>query len=384
MLMRHLAEPLVGGNRVDIVQDGSATFRAMLAAIDGARDHVNIESYIVEEDGPGEVIAQHLLRRCREGLRVNLLFDSFGSLRTSARYFDRFRQAGVALCEYKPLRQWLHWPLGLHQRDHRKLMIVDGRVGFIGSVNISAVHGSSPGAAAGATLAGQPPWRDLHLRVEGPVVHRMQRLFVSHWQRHTHVPLPVARYFPPQGVVGTTRVALAATEAGRRRNPFHSALLGALSVAQSRVQLTTAYLVPPRRLLRQLEQAAARGVQVDMLLPGRSDFWMPLHAGRAHYARLMDAGVRIHERHDTLLHVKACVIDGVWSSVGSSNADWRSVLHNAEANLIVLDEAFARQMEAVFQGDLARARPVDPKAWARRPAWERCKEGLARRFEYFL
>lgn len=385
-LARHLGEPLMGGNRIELLQDGAMTFEAMFAAIDAARDHVNIESYILEADGPGEALAQRLVAACRRGVKVNLLFDGFGSLTTSPAFFERLRQAGVTLCEYNPLPRWrLPLARSLHLRDHRKLMVVDGRVGFIGGVNISAVYssGSSPLHSHHAAGCGEG-CRDLHLRVEGPIVQRLQRLFISHWQRHSTTSLPLARYHPPLAAVGTQRAALAASDAGRRRNPYYSALLAAIGSARERVWLTTAYLVPPRRLLRALVQAAERGVQVELLLPGHSDFWAPLHAGRSHYTRLLRAGVRIHERHDRLLHSKACVIDGEWCSVGSSNADWRSVLHNAEANLIVLDEGFARQLEAVFRSDVALAHGIDAETWQRRPLWQRLQETLARRFEFFL
>lgn len=382
-LVRRLGEPLLGGNQLTLLQDGPATFAAMFEAIEQARDHINIESYIVEADGPGEELARRLVERCRAGVRVNLLFDSFGSLQTSSAFFDRLRAAGVSLCEYNPVQR-LRALLGkaLHLRDHRKLMIVDGRIGFIGGVNISSVYSSGSAPMAGQAL--RTGWRDLHVRVEGPVVHRLQRLFVAHWQRYASGPMQDARYFPPLRPAGTQRVGLAACDAGRRRNPYYSALLGAIDTAHSRILLTTAYLVPPRRLLRALVRAAERGVRVELLLPGVSDSWASLHAGRSHFARLLQAGICIHERHDRLLHAKACVIDGVWASVGSSNTDWRSFVHNAEANLVVVDEDFGRRMEAVFREDVGAAQCIDAQRWAQRSRWFRLKESLARRFEFFL
>lgn len=379
-LVRRLGEPMLRGNRVELLQDGPQTFEAMFRAIDAARDHVNIESYIVAADGPGEELAARLVQRCRCGVKVNLLFDSFGSLRTSSAFFTRLAQAGVSLCEYNPVQHWgALVSRALHLRDHRKLLVVDGSIGFIGGVNISPVYGSGP--ASGRGSAG---WRDLHVQVAGPAVHRLQELFVAHWKRFATHPMQPGRYFPPLAPAGTQSVGVAACDAGRCRNPYYRALLGAIDTARSSVMLTTAYLVPPRRLLRSLLHAAERGVAVDLLLPGISDFWAPLQAGRSHYTRLLQAGVRIHERHDRLLHAKACVIDGVWASVGSSNADWRSIVHNAEANLLVLDEAFATQVEQVFRQDVARARRIDADRWAARPYWHRCTEALARRFEFFL
>jgi len=384
-LVRRLHEPLLGGNRVQLLQDGPATFEAMFRAIDGARDHINIESYIVEADGPGEELARRLVERCKAGVRVNLLFDSFGSFGTSAAFFDKLRDADVRLCEYNPIQRWRAL-LGkaLHLRDHRKLMVVDGRIGFIGGVNISAVYSSGPLGPRAAGGNSGPGWRDIHVAVEGPVVQRLQRLFIAHWQRFANVPMQQARYFPPLPPAGTQRVGVAACDAGRRPNPYYNALLGAIDGARSRILLTTAYWVPPRRLMRSLTQAAERGVAVSLLLPGVSDFWAPLHAGRSHFARLLAAGVQIHERHDALLHAKACVIDGVWASVGSSNIDWRSFVHNAEANLIVLDHGFAGQLEQVFRDDVRQAQRIDAEAWAQRSLGFRLKETLARRFEFFL
>ena len=393
-LVAGLCEPMVTGNRVDLLQDGPGTYAAMLAAIDGARDHVNLESYILEAEGPGEEFARRLIARAKAGVRINVLYDSFGSIGTPASYFDHLRANGVNVCEYNPLRRLGNLlSRALHLRDHRKLMVVDGRIGFIGGVNISPVYsaGSSPlaafggsGTAADGAAPTKPGWRDTHVRVEGPIVAQLQRLFMRHWSRHSSIALRGTHYFPPLAPAGTQRVAVAACDAGRRRNPFYRALLSALDASQQRVFLTTAYLVPTRRLMRSLVKAARRGVEVHLLLPGVSDFWAPLQAGRSHYSRLLRAGVHLHELHDTLLHAKTCVIDGLWTTVGSSNLDWRSFLHNAEANLVVLDATLAQEMERVFMDDVGRAREIVRAEWARRGLRQRLVETLARRFEFFL
>jgi cardiolipin synthase len=276
----------------------------------------------------------------------------------------------------------------VHLRDHRKLLVVDGQVAFLGGVNISGVYsaGSSSEHAlkAGAAADGAPPWRDTHVRVAGPLVGELQKLFIAHWNRHARHPIQPANYLPPLARMGAQRAAVASREAGRRRNPFYRALLRAIDAAHERVQLTTAYFVPTRRLLRALAAAARRGVDVRLVLPSRSDAWAPLHAGRSHYGRLLQAGVRIFEREGALLHAKTTVIDGVWVAVGSANLDWRSFFHNAEANAIVLDAGFGREMEAVFASDLAASREVTLDAWQRRGWFNRFQEGLARRFEFLL
>ncbi len=393
-LVAGLGEPLVTGNRVDLLQDGPGTYAAMFEAIDNARDHVNLESYILEAEGPGEEFARRLIAKARTGVRVNVLYDSFGSIGTPASYFDQLRANGVNVCEYNPLRRLGNLlSRALHLRDHRKLMVVDGRIGFIGGVNISPVYssGSSPlaalaasGGEAAAAVPDKPGWRDTHVRVEGPIVAQLQRLFVRHWSKHSSIALRSSHYFPPLAPVGNQRVALAACDAGRRRNPFYRALLSALDASQHRIFLTTAYLVPTRRLMRSLLRAARRGVDVHLVLPGVSDFWLPLQAGRSHYGRLLRAGIHVHELHDTLLHAKTSVIDGLWTTVGSSNLDWRSFLHNAEANLVVLDAPLAQEMERVFMEDVARSREILRDEWARRGWRQRVVETVARRFEFFL
>jgi cardiolipin synthase len=394
-LVAGLSEPLVTGNRVELLQDGPGTYAAMFEAIERARDHVNLESYILEAEGPGEEFARRLIARAKAGVRVNVLYDSFGSIGTPASYFEHLRANGVNVCEYNPLRRLGNLlSRALHLRDHRKLMVVDGRIGFIGGVNISPVYaaGSSPlavlggsgGAEAHANAAPAPGWRDTHVRVEGPIVAQLQRLFMHHWSRHSSIALRGTHYFPPLAPVGQQRVALAACDAGRRRNPFYRALLSALDAAQHRIFLTTAYLVPTRRFVRSLLSAVRRGVDVHLLLPGTSDFWLPLQAGRSHYGRLLRGGVHLHELQDALLHAKTCVIDGLWTTVGSSNLDWRSFLHNAEANLVVLDAALAGEMEAVYMADIARSRQIVRAEWARRGWRQRVAETVARRFEFFL
>ena len=391
-LVAGLGEPLVTGNRVELLQDGPGTYAAMFEAIAGARDHVNLESYILEAEGPGEEFARRLIDKAKAGVRVNVIYDSFGSIGTPASFFDHLRANGVNVCEYNPLRRLGNLlSRALHLRDHRKLMVVDGRIGFIGGVNISSVYsaGSSPLAAMGGSggadgHAQKPGWRDTHMRVEGPIVAQLQRLFMRHWSRHSSIALRGTTYFPPLAPVGNQRVALAACDAGRRRNPFYRALLSALDAAQYRIFLTTAYLVPTRRLMRSLVRAARRGVDVHLLLPGVSDFWAPLQAGRSHYTRLLRAGIHLHELHDTLLHAKTCVIDGMWTTVGSSNLDWRSFLHNAEANLVVVDATLAQEMERVFMEDVARSKEILREEWARRGWRQRIVEMLARRFEFFL
>ena len=386
-LVRSISRPVLGGNRVELLRDGEETFAAMFETIERARDHINVASYIVDDRGPGEEMLRRLVAQRRQGVQVNLAFDSAGCFGTSRRVFDALRRDGVNLLEHHPLNQLKTW-LGrtLRRRNHRKLMIVDGRTGFIGGLNISGVYGSSAGAATASEDANfsQAAWRDTHVRVQGPVVNELQHLFVDQWHRHAGRLPGAASYFPIPQQAGQQLAGLAAAECGHGHNDFYRALLASVRAARSRVYITTAYFVPPRRLLRALTSAARRGVDVQLVLPGRSDFWAPIHAGRWHFGQLLRAGVRIHERHDRLLHAKTAVIDGVWATVGSSNLDWCSLVHNAEANLVVLDAPFAVQMETMFRQDVAQCREVLLQSWAARAGLDKMKEWTARRFEFLL
>ena len=388
-LTRSLSRPLLSGNKVDLLRDGRETFAAMFDSVEQARDHINVASYIVEDQGPGQELLSRLVARRRQGVRVNLAFDSAGSFGTSRRVFDALKRDGISLLEHHPLGQLTTW-LGnaFQRRNHRKLMIVDGRTGFIGGLNISGVYaGSSPlkKEVSAETSFEAADWRDTHVRVQGPVVNELQRLFVDQWKHHTgRTPGGPASYFPIPHTAGTQRAGLAAAECGPGHNDFYRALLAAVNTARNKILITTAYFVPPRRLLKALTGAAQRGVDVQLVLPGRSDFWAPLHAGRWHFGHLLRAGVRIHERHDRLLHAKTAVIDGVWATVGSSNLDWRSLVHNAEANLVVLDAPFAQRMEAMFWQDVAQCREVLLQRWMGRGGLDKMKEWTARRFEFLL
>jgi cardiolipin synthase len=316
-----------------------------------------------------------------EGVRINIIYDAFGSWTTPAEYFDILRAAGVQLLEFNPINPLRH-PIrsSMHLRDHRKLLIVDGRVAFIGGVNISSVYSRRPTDAEEREM----PWRDTHLKIEGPVVADLQRLYIEHWRSRAGSAPQSADYFPQLEVVGHQAIAVAACAAGRRRNPLYRALLSAIRAAQRNVYITSAYFVPTRRLVRALIDAARRGVDVRLALPGISDSWAPLAAGRSIYGRLLQGGVRIYERHNAILHAKTAVIDAAWVTVGSSNMDWRSLLHNAEANVVIIDAEAAARFEALFAVDIAASEELTLERWQQRGWRARITEWLARKLEFLL
>jgi cardiolipin synthase len=382
LLGRHLAieeavagAPLVAGNKATLLENGPATYRAMLAAMQGARKHINLEFFIFDDRGIGEELAQLLLAKRAEGVAVNLMYDSLGSQDSGRAFFEKLEKGGINVLEVRPINPLAptdKWDP--NDRDHRKIVVVDGRVGFIGGINIDDVYEGADDA----------PWRDTQLQLEGPVVAELQKRFLEQWEKHRGEALPDAGYFPKLGEAGDAVVRIIATTPAENGAAFHAALVSAIGAAEHSIHVTQAYFAPPEDLEAALAAAARRGVEVALVLPSKTDQAKVVYAGRSHYTALLAAGVNIYERRDVKLHAKTVVIDGVWSSVGSANLDSRSVRFNDEATAVVLGSEFGRAMEAAFARDRARSDAIDPAAWAERSLFVRMKEWLARRIEYWL
>jgi cardiolipin synthase len=393
ILQKHVAleeavagSPLTMGNRLGLLQDGSATYDAMTAAIRQARQHINFETYIIEDDEVGRRFADLLIEKRAQGVEINFLYDSVGSLKTPRSFFERMKEAGIRVVEFNPvnpLQARAGWKV--NHRDHRKLLVVDGRVAFLGGINISDVYFSgSSFQRSGAGGPGNSPWRDTHVQLEGPVVGELQKMFLRTWAQQRGEPLDEEAYFPELPARGKELVRAMAGGPQEGTNSIYLTLLSAITNAEKQIYITNAYFVPDAQLLTALTDAAARGVDVRLILPSHTDFWAVFHAGRAHYSALLRGGVRIFERKDALLHSKTAVIDAVWSCIGSANLDWRSFLHNDEVNAVVLGTEFARQMIDMFHADLAKSVEIDLAQWQRRSMGLRMKEWLAQLWEYWL
>jgi cardiolipin synthase A/B len=390
---RHLAleealvgSPLTVGNEVLLLQDGPATYRAMLAAIQAAQDHIHMETYILDDDEVGQRFAEALLAKRRQGVQVQLIRDSAGTLGTPAAFFQHLVDGGVQVLEFNPmnpLRARRDWEL--NQRDHRKLLIVDGRVAFLGGINISSVYsGGSLGPSSRRRPDGSLAWRDTDLQLRGPAVADLQRLFLATWAAQQGPALPARNYFPPVQPAGPLVVRVIGSSPEEPFSLIYATLLSAIGSAETSIQITNAYFVPDPQLLVALESAARRGVAVTLILPSTTDSWLVFHAGRAHYERLLRAGVNLHERHGAILHAKTALIDGVWATVGSTNLDWRSFLHNHELNAVVLGPDFGRQLQAMFNRDLAASERLSLAAWLDRPMHLRWSEWFAQVWAYWL
>lgn len=390
---RHLAleeeimgTPLVVGNRVVLLQDGPATFQAMFDAIAGARDSIDMETYIIEQDEVGIKFTDALIAKRAEGVQVNFIYDSVGAMNTPKEFFKHLTDNGIQVVEFNPINPMkakIGWDV--NQRDHRKLLVVDGRIAFVGGVNISSVYsGGSFSRASKQRPGGGPPWRDTHLQMEGPVVAEFQKLFFTTWDKQKGaVPAP-RDYFPSLAAKGSEVVRAIGSTPDDPCSLIYATLISAIDSAETSVYLTNAYFVPDPQLLAALEDAVRRGVDVKIIVPGKSDSWLVLAAGRFHYSELLHAGVKIYQRRGALLHAKTAVIDGVWSTIGSTNLDWRSFLHNQEINAVVLGQGFGAQMQAMFDADLAASDLITPEEWDRRALDERLEEVAACMWEYWL
>jgi cardiolipin synthase len=402
-LQRHLAieqtvsgSPLYTGNRVTVVRDGPDTFAAMFAAIHGAQRYLYLEYYIFEDVSfNGERLADLLIARCQQGVQIDVIYDGIGSLSTPAELFDRLRAAGIHVQPFNPIKTS---PFSINDRDHRKILIADGQVALIGGVNLSRDYQSGSGGGSGsgsgsdsadtATPPAGPlshePWHDIDLQIDGPAVGELKLLFEQHWLGQGGVAAELIPDLAPLVARGDEVVRVIGSKGGQLTPRYYATLLSAIRTAESRIWITAAYFVPTHQEKEDLARAARRGVDVRLLLPSHSDSSAALAAQQSHYSDLLEAGVRIYERHDGILHSKTVVVDGVWSIVGSSNFDHRSVLFNDEVDAVVISVATGAQLERCFQQDLEHASAIDLPGWKRRPFSRKLREQFWRLWEQLL
>jgi cardiolipin synthase len=358
--------PPYGGNRVEPYFHGEQALAAMRQAVAAARREVLLESYIFSDDATGREIMGDLARAVARGVAVRVLVDAVGSLGTRASFWREMERRGIAVRLFHPLlsKVFLH-----PYRDHRKILVVDRSVAFTGGMNIADEYGSSrPGK--GRT------WRDSHVKVEGPAAREMAAVFHEGWIHAGGDPLDLA---PPQGEpCGGVCLLVLESRPNRGHAESAAALAAVVAAARARVWITNAYFAPRRIALDILGRAAARGVDVRLLLPGATDVPIVRHAGHGYFAGLLARGVRIFEYQAAILHAKTMVADGRVSVVGSSNLDFRSFQFNGECNLVILDEEIGGRMEEAFRDDLGQSAEIEAGTWSRRPLYHRLGDRLAR------
>ena len=376
--------PVLPGNSAAILYGGRRVFGALFRAIESARAHVNLEFYIFQDvanpGGAGPSLFELLREKLGQGVAVAVIYDSVGSADTPSAALDSLRAAGASLLSFNPANPFeARGAWRPNARNHRKIAVVDGRVAGVGGVNLDSVYENpcGDGAADPAADTDEACWADIGVRLEGPAVAALQRLFFETWAKQGGGPLPARNWFPEPGRPGRTDVRVFGSAPGEGKQHFYVARLTAIMAAKRTVRLCTGYFVPTRRESEELARAARRGVDVWLLLPGVTDTPIATAAQRASYGPLLEAGVRIVEVTDSVLHAKIAVIDGAWSAVGSSNLDPRSVAWNNEVDAVLLGPEAAASLESAMGRVASRAKPVTLEAWRGRGAGQRLRELLS-------
>jgi cardiolipin synthase A/B len=379
------AGPLIGGNQTELLVDGEATLAAMMRTIASARNHINLETYIILDDRVGRRFSGLLRKKRAEGVTVNLIYDAFGSRDTPRKFFDRLKAAGINVVEFNPVTLGSFGPDGpFRRRTHRKLLIVDGTTAFVGGINIGEIFMKK------RRLTEPSPdeteyWRDTHVMIKGPAVSQFQKLFLETWkEKNGPQPASPVEYFPPLSPVGKQMVQTVSNKPGYDRRTAYMAYICALARAEKSIHLTQSYFLPDDQTLRALSDAAKRGVDVQVILPARTDHFMVRVASRKYYASLLASGVKIYERDGTILHAKTAVVDGIWSTVGSMNLEMWSLVNNDEVNAVIVDPEFGAKMEDLFDLDRSDSTPITEDRWNERSLPERLVHFFFGLFSYWL
>lgn len=361
-----LADPLpVEGNKITLLHNGAEIFPAMLEAIRGARKSINFEAFLFYSDSVGTQFRDALCERAKSGVRVRVLLDGIGSGKElDDSYVNAMQKAGCAFAYYHPTRSWR--TDRLNNRSHRRILVVDGRVGFTGGVGFADEWLGNADSA--------DHWREVHAKLEGPIVAKLQSAFQDHWLRETGEILTGPDEYPPLERAGNLRAQVVGTHA-HGASPLALVQAVSFSSARKSIYITNAYCAPGDSQVEQLVSAVKRGVDVRLLLPGKhNDQPLTKAAGRTAYGDLLKGGVKIFEYQPTMIHAKTMVIDEVFSVFGSSNFDARSAQINEELDVSVYDPEFGKEMARVFRKDLEQSRPYALEQFRKRSAWERLTE----------
>lgn len=348
--------PIIGNNRVDILLNGEQTFPALLQAVRSATQTLTFEAYIFHEGQVADQLVDAFVDRCRAGVRLSILLDAHGSKGLPDRYVTALRQAGCTIVpDFRPLRAWKLEET--NKRNHRRVMVVDGRVGFTGGYGLDDTW-DGDGRTEGH-------WRETNVRLEGPVVHQLQAAFLEHWRESTGTLLGGADYFPyPPAQVqdGPVRAQIVRSSPLQDNFSMYGVFLQAISSARSSILLSTPYLIPGEQLTASLVEAVQRGVAVRVLVPsvvnGSGVEYITQSSQRDSFGPLLAGGIHLYEYAPALLHTKMMVIDGRWATVGSTNLDNRSMAMNDELNVVFYDQQIAKRLEDIFNEDLTHAKKL--------------------------
>ena len=367
-----LGPPLVPGNKVDTLLNGDQIFPAMLDAIRSAKSTITFETYVYWKGDIGKQFAEALAERARAGVKVHVLLDWQGTKKMDQSWIDEMGRAKVDIRKYHS-PQWFKYR-HLNHRTHRKLLIVDGRVGFTGGVGIADEWVGN--------AQDKDHWRDTHYRIEGPVVAQLQGAFGDNWMQATGHVLHGDEYFPQIEPRGPFRAQMFKSSVDGGAESLQLMYLLSIAAAKQTIDISMAYFIPDDHTMDHLVYALKRGVRVRVITPGdHNDSWLVRRASRASLGRILSNGGEVYEYQPTMFHCKVLVVDGLWTSVGSTNFDTRSFRLNDEANLNVYDRDFAQRQIADFENDLKRSKRITYEEWKDRPWYEKAVERVVRFFE---
>jgi cardiolipin synthase A/B len=430
--------PLVAGNNVHLLFDGTQTFAAMYETINNAKHHVNLEYFIVENIKFKDSDLQTLLiKKAAQGVQISVIYDAFGSSSTPSEFFETLKANGIHMQEFHPLS--VENIDKLNQRDHRKILVADGKIAILGGINLSTTYQSK--SSLGMRLKSvsditKAHWRDTDVMIEGPVVADIQQLFLDHWQQIKPEETPLtslvesnettqsnvttekptvavnnvvdaqkaeaikqeaikqaaiknatidqSTFFPSLSHKGKELVRVIGSAPSKGKPRYYVTLISAIEHSEKEIILNSGYFVPTDEQKKQLIKAAKRGVNVTLLLPGISDSSMAMMVQHSNYDDLLESGVTIYESTEDVLHAKTLSIDGVWSVIGSSNFDVRSAATNNEVDIVVLGTETANELKAKFMQDISKAEKIDITAWKKRSLMTKIKEKLYRTFQDYL
>jgi cardiolipin synthase len=357
-------------NRVEIYSNGETTLAAMKAAMAQANDFIHLESYIIEDDKIGNEIKDLLIRKAREGVEVRVIYDDVGSWNLSKKYVRPLRQEGVEIAPFAKVHILHKSGTKVNYRNHRKILVVDGAVGFMGGINVADryVTGGHFGA-----------WRDTHLRIEGDAVNFLQAIFLTDWYFVTKKLLGQRkRYYPPGKPCAPCPMQIVSSGPDSDWASVMQAYFAAIVQAKDHIYIITPYFTPNESILTAIKTASLSGVDVRLIIPARSDSKLVYSSTRSYFSELLEAGVKIYLFQKGFNHSKVMMVDGYFAAVGSANMDIRSFEHNFEIISLIYDENITRKLEAQFHEDIGYSRLVRLRWWNRRSAWSKMKEALAR------
>jgi cardiolipin synthase len=367
-LEAYASAPIVGGNSAEFLLNGEQIFPAIVDAIRSAKKTITYAQYFYEDGPVAREVADALSERCREGVGVNVLLDAFGTLNMPKEYAELMTRSGCHVAYFRPLGQYIF--RRYNNRNHRRILVVDGRLGFTGGSGVSRKWMGNGRV--------EHHWRDTDIRVEGPVVEYLQAAFAENWLETTGVVLGGETYFPrplePRGEV-YAQIVKSSPAAGSFA--MYTTFLLAVSAARRSIMITNPYFVLDEKMQQALISSARRGVRVRVLVPGAIDHNIVRQASRRQFGSMLRAGIQIYEYTPALLHSKTMVIDGVWSTIGSTNLDNRSFAVNDELNLIVYSRPVAQRLEQIFVADVEMSRPVTYAAWRDRGITSKILEVMA-------